>query len=135
MVDDMFQPRRPTSAHRNHRLQGDAERFSAFLQTNKIVSDSIQSYSVSLSSPGGNLLEGMALGKAIRKAEVSTVVTRGNSCASACAIAFLGGVEAGATSDAVGRTLEFGANLGFHGFKLDGEKVRLQKRHWKCRVS
>lgn len=48
---------------------GDKERFAGFVHANNIVSDSMQSYSVRLSSPGGNLLEGMALGRAIRKAK------------------------------------------------------------------
>lgn len=105
---------------------GDAAKFSNFLHANKVVSDYMQSYSVRLSSLGGNLLEGMALGTTIRRAEMSTVIARGDICASACALAFLGGIQAGVSSDAIGRRLEFGGSLGFHGFRVEAEKLSFQ---------
>jgi hypothetical protein len=74
---------------------------------------------VRLNSPGGSLAGGIALGELFRSRGISTEV--GSSapidprvaerspgvCASACAYAFLGGVE---------RSLDEGAKLGFHRF-------------------
>lgn len=70
---------------------------------------------VVLQSDGGNLLGGLALGTAIRQAGLATSVARydaasgqftgGGACASACAYAFLGGLE---------RSVGEGARLGVH---------------------
>ena len=46
---------------------------------------------VYLSSGGGYLSDGYALGKLFRKYQVQTIITGGQQCASSCAIAFLGG--------------------------------------------
>lgn len=72
---------------------------------------------VTLSSPGGNYLEGLKLALLLRDRAVSTVVEAGSSCYSACAFAFLGG--SGFSSQAgVGtyndRMVEPRATLGFH---------------------
>ena len=80
---------------------------------------------IKLSSPGGNLFEGMALGEAIRRARFNAVVGRGTTCASACALAFLGGTARYATGTGPGRTLEFGGWLGFHGFRFSDDKLVL----------
>ncbi|THD77359.1 MAG: hypothetical protein E7812_15610 [Phenylobacterium sp.] len=48
---------------------------------------------VVLNSPGGNVLQSLMLGKAIRQQGFSTTVQGGGACASACAFVFLGGVE------------------------------------------
>ena len=50
------------------------------------------SATVVLNSPGGLLLEGMALGETIRGLGYSTAVARGGVCHSACVFALLGGV-------------------------------------------
>ena len=47
--------------------------------------------SLRLNSPGGSALEGYNLGYTINKNKMSTVIRRGDSCLSACAVAFLGG--------------------------------------------
>jgi len=44
-------------------------------------------------SPGGDLLEAMVLGRAIRKHLIQTAISGDSSCASTCVIAFLGGIE------------------------------------------
>lgn len=44
-------------------------------------------------SPGGDLTEAMVLGRAIRKHLIQTSISGNASCASACVIAFLGGIE------------------------------------------
>jgi hypothetical protein len=46
-----------------------------------------------LDSPGGNPFEGFKLGRLIRSLELATVVPEGAYCASACTMAFLGGVQ------------------------------------------
>ena len=48
---------------------------------------------VVLNSAGGNVLQSLMLGKAIRQQGFSTTVQGGGACASACAFVFLGGVE------------------------------------------
>jgi hypothetical protein len=103
-------------------VRGDAERFIEFITQNNATDDSD---TIRLSSPGGNLFEGMALGEAIRKARFNAVVGRGTTCASACALAFLGGTARYATGTGPGRTLEFGGWLGFHGFRFSNDKLVL----------
>jgi len=46
---------------------------------------------VFLNSKGGLLNDGYKLGQTFKKYQVTTVITRGQLCASSCAIAFLGG--------------------------------------------
>jgi len=48
---------------------------------------------VAFSSDGGSLLAGLRIGEAIRRKGFSTIVPDGRRCASACALAWLGGVE------------------------------------------
>ena len=72
---------------------------------------------VTLSSPGGNYIEGLKLALLLRDRAVATVVEAGSSCYSACAFAFLGGsgfssqAGVGAYND---RMVEPRATLGFH---------------------
>jgi uncharacterized protein YraI len=56
-------------------------------------------------SPGGSLLAGLAMGRAIRLQGATTVVDDGATCASACGLAWLGGVR---------RMMGAGAKVGFH---------------------
>ena len=60
---------------------------------------------VRFNSDGGNPLAGIAIGKIIRLKSFETVVLNGQRCASACAIAWLGGSH---------RFMEDGAHIGFH---------------------
>jgi hypothetical protein len=48
---------------------------------------------VAFSSDGGSLLAGLRIGEAIRRNRFSTIVPDGRRCASACALAWVGGVE------------------------------------------
>jgi hypothetical protein len=48
---------------------------------------------VAFSSEGGSLTAGLRIGEAIRRKRFSTIVPDGRRCASACALAWLGGVE------------------------------------------
>src|SRR6516165_5801765 len=47
---------------------------------------------VAFSSDGGSLVAGLRIGEAIRRKRFSTIVPDGRRCASACALAWLGGV-------------------------------------------
>jgi hypothetical protein len=93
----------------------------------KAIAESIPSDEISvrliLNSPGGNLLEGLRLGVLIRDKALETIVKKDGTCYSACAIAFLGGTSRYATGYGVGRFLEPGAKLGFHGFSAPKEQV------------
>lgn len=60
---------------------------------------------VILHSPGGSLVAGLEIGKAIRLKGFSTAVPDGASCASACALAWLGGTT---------RFMGGAAKVGFH---------------------
>lgn len=85
--------------------------FAAFLRTHPVARGGL----VVLNSPGGDLLQSLVLGNKIRAAGLATTVVRydrdrqlfrpGGVCASACAYAFLGGVE---------RTVGQGARIGVH---------------------
>ena len=60
---------------------------------------------VALASDGGSLLAGLQIGEAIRQKGFSTIVPANQHCASACALAWLGGVE---------RFIGANARIGFH---------------------
>lgn len=55
---------------------------------------------VYLSSRGGLLSDGFALGRLFRKYQMETVITYGQECSSSCAIAFLGGIYRSMRDDA-----------------------------------
>ena len=69
---------------------------------------------VYLNSPGGNLREGMRLGKFFFDNKIETVVETKTSCASACALAFLGGRDG--DTGKPHRTKASNSGLGFHSF-------------------
>src|SRR2546421_2121637 len=66
---------------------------------------SLPSAFVAFSSDGGSLAAGLRIGEAIRRKGFSTIVPDGRRCASACAFAWLGGIE---------RFLGTDARIGFH---------------------
>jgi hypothetical protein len=57
---------------------------------------------VSFNSPGGNVYKAMDVGRLIRKLDLSTAQPRHQECASACSLAFLGGVQRYAEPGAIG---------------------------------
>lgn len=65
-----------------------------------------------LNSKGGNIYEARGLARLIRENSLSTLSTTG--CFSACITAYLAGAE---------RLLSAGANLGFHQYKIDSNKL------------
>src|SRR5262252_7683744 len=81
-----------------------------------IKAASLSSAFVALSSDGGSLATGLRIGEAIRRKGFSTIVPDGRRCASACAFAWLGGIE---------RFLGTDARIGFHAASnpaSDGER-------------
>jgi hypothetical protein len=79
-------------------LEGDQQRFAdAAIRTDTAI--------VMLNSPGGSLEAGIEIGKAIRIKGFETLVSTGFSCASACALAWLGGRV---------RFMAAGSTVGFH---------------------
>ncbi len=57
---------------------------------------------VAFDSPGGNIYSAMSFGRTIRTHGATTVQVRGMECASACALAFLGGTERYAEPGSIG---------------------------------
>ena len=71
---------------------------------------------VYLNSPGGNLREGMRLGRFFFDNKIETAVETKTACASACALAFLGGRDDAGKPH---RTKASNSGLGFHSFSRD----------------
>jgi hypothetical protein len=69
-----------------------------------------------LNSPGGNLREGMRLGKFFFDNKIETAVETKTACASACALAFLGGRDSDGKPH---RTKAANSGLGFHSFSRE----------------
>lgn len=72
-----------------------------------------------LSSPGGNLAEGMKLGRFFYERKIETAIETKTFCASACALAFLGGRD---DSGKPLRTKAANSGLGFHSFTREFDK-------------
>jgi hypothetical protein len=79
-------------------LSGDDKRFEA-------VAGNAAKALATLSSPGGNLFAGLAVGATIHDRGYSTFVAAGNECASVCGSIWLGGTR---------RFLTPSSKLGFH---------------------
>ena len=79
-------------------LRGDENKFIQ-------IAGTAESATVIFQGPGGNLFAGIEIGKVIRFKRFDTLVPNGNVCASACALAWLGGA-----SRLIGAT----GRIGFH---------------------
>ena len=79
---------------------GDVETFRA-----KVASLSAARVTVAFRSEGGSLVAGIRIGALIREKKITTVVPDGALCASACALAWLGGTR---------RFVGQNSNVGFH---------------------
>jgi hypothetical protein len=67
--------------------------FVALMASIRRVRGTVDSATIEFDSPGGSLIGGMVLGRAIREYGFTTRVSQGRECSSACVIAFLGGVS------------------------------------------
>ena len=88
--------------------QGTAERFRNFLESG------VEGMYITLASPGGNLVEGVRMGRLIREYGFFTNIME--ECLSACAYAFLGGKN---------RRIGENSVLGFHQFSSNLELPEL----------
>lgn len=74
-----------------------------------------------LKSNGGNLLEGVRIGLALREFGSNVKVKRGDRCVSACTVAFLGGQF---------RTVESGGTYEVHAYSGYSNEVNLAQGSW-----
>jgi hypothetical protein len=79
---------------------------------------------VELSSSGGDVFEGVAIGYLFREFAVGTLVRSSDVCFSACALAFLGGSAALPGGIGPWRNLELGGQVGFHNMWLNHHGLR-----------
>ena len=87
---------------------------------------------VILNSPGGNLDEGLKLGRFLHRARISTfVLGYGGGCYSACAIAFLGGRDHDGRPSRVKMT---GGALGFHQFRRERDPAKADQKFTKADI-
>lgn len=102
---------------------GDAERIATTLRALRERtprSGDLPLATLELTGKGGDLLEGIRIGGLLREFDVATVVRDGDVCLSACALIFLGGTASHTWPAALpSRSLEIGAQLGFHNFTLN----------------
>jgi hypothetical protein len=91
-------------------VQGDVDKLKLFLKSLPVRKNT----AIYLTSPGGNLYEGIRLGEYFREAGIKTVVEGASDCASACAIAFLGGTD---RNGKIWRSSSSNSRLGFHAFR------------------
>ncbi|MEF2549227.1 PAN domain-containing protein [Aurantimonas sp. E1-2-R+4] len=78
--------------------------FEADYRTDKLV-EAVRNHNpkvMGFNSPGGNLYSAMAVGRTIRSLGLDTIQPRSSECASACALAFLGGVQRFAEPGSIG---------------------------------
>jgi hypothetical protein len=95
-------------------IEGDTERLDAFLSRQPKRAQT----AIYLAGPGGSLYEGMRLGRYFSRNGIKTIVEGGRDCASACALAFLGGRD---RSGQVWRSSSDNSRLGFHAFTSSGQ--------------
>lgn len=88
---------------------GDTQRLEDFL----LRQPERRRTAVYLASGGGSLYEGMSIGRFFTRNGIQTVVEGGRDCASACALAFLGGHD---RSGRPWRSSSDDSRLGFHAF-------------------
>jgi hypothetical protein len=89
--------------------RGDVEKLKAFLSRTRKKKNT----AIYLASPGGDLFEGTRLGLFFKERRIKTVIEGGYVCASACALAFLGGTD---KSGNPWRSSSTNSRLGFHAF-------------------
>ncbi|UYN93457.1 MAG: hypothetical protein KIT25_15505 [Enhydrobacter sp.] len=80
---------------------------------------------IELSSMGGSLFDGIAIGRLLKKHRMVAVVRQRDFCLSSCALAFLGGNEPDVPTAYPTRcNLELGAKVAFHNFFLNPQLLR-----------
>jgi len=91
---------------------------------------------VELSSYGGDVFEGVAVGYLLREFVAGAMVRSNDVCLSACALAFLGGSSAGPGGE-IGpwRNIEPGGQVGFHNVWLNQRGLRNSAREEPARAA
>jgi hypothetical protein len=93
--------------------RGDADRLATYIFSNRHWIESVD-----LNSPGGNIQEAMIMGELIRAARLETYVQPGQTCASACFIIWVNGVNRAAFPDVPFKNQKTGqtiySRLGLH---------------------
>jgi len=92
--------------------RGDAARLETLLRQTS------NTHVLAFRSPGGLSVEGLEVGRVIRRAAIATHLPANTQCASACTYAFLGGRV---------RTMEAGARYGVHIFSTSGNRALLRR--------
>lgn len=104
--------------------EGDAERLAALVRGRHDLD--FRNIKLRMNSPGGSLYAGIALGKQIQESGVRTWVGPGDSCLSACALAFMfGAIPDGDGHRDSSRTLNHMGVLGFHAPFAFGKEDRV----------
>ncbi len=78
----------------------------------------IARYKVLMDSCGGDLDQGIRIGRFFRQYRFRTIIPAGAECSSACALAFLGGTNEGSKVPIAFRIKSSTGYLGFHRFRL-----------------
>ena len=100
-ADLLYEPGATTDGERLLLVSGiitdtdNVAKFAAAVKRNKATV-------VEFDSPGGDIYKAMELGRKIRELGLDTFQTRGLQCASACSLAFLGGVSRSSAANAIG---------------------------------
>jgi hypothetical protein len=84
--------------------QGDSDSLTLLIKSENDAGRLV--HAIRLSSPGGNLMEGVMLAEIVKQGKISTSVLNGSQCASACFIVFAAGTE---------KFANYGALIGVHG--------------------
>lgn len=123
----------PHFSYKGDTVAGDVDRLRSMYEgfvhcRNECATETGRATAVlTLSGPGGNYHEGLALADFLRANSIATVVEAGAECYSACAFAFLGGTGY-SSSDRIGqyvdRMIEPGGIVGFHAPYRNEESIR-----------
>lgn len=106
--------------------KGDAIAFKRL--ADYLIEDDGESTSASvvcLDSPGGSVIEGMAMAKFILEKGISTRIREDKQCASICAIMFMMGNYRGGEVAGLSRSMHFTSLLGFHRPYLRSDEASL----------
>jgi hypothetical protein len=107
-------------------VQGDMEAFGRL--ASYLIVDNGESTSGSvlcLDSPGGSVIEGMALAQFILENGVSTRIRAEKQCASICAIMFMMGNYRGSEVAGLSRRMHYTSRLGFHRPYIRADEAQL----------
>lgn len=93
-------------------VPGDYLRFAKLIDHNQLDGTSTRGTSLCLQSPGGAFKDAIGIGEVLYARGISTVITDGSECYSACALIFMAGTMHGRGQPY--RMLSAGGILGFH---------------------